>query len=245
MQVTFYIQTSPSNKVNKTLGTVIKTCPTLPNPDGPIDVINPVFLIDGPLDSSVNYFYVDAPLYRYYFVTALDFRIANKVMVTGHVDVLMTYRNFLRSNILNYCRGAGDINEMDDSSYPISDYMIEQYFPLKNWTPIFSKRGSDRQYLLRTVKGNAKIYPTVHLADGAVVWCGTYEEDEGTLYYDCYQLRVNGTLTSLYNRRQDVTGITQVLPGYYVEIGGTVWQLVELPSRPAASLKFREIGNIT
>lgn len=246
MQITFYVQSSPINKVNKTM-TTLSTTGATPQPNGPIDVVNPVFIVDGPISSTANYFYVAAPLNRYYFITAMDYTIANKVIVSGHIDVLTTYKSLLKTTTLNYIRGAGDINEMDDASYPISDYMIEQYFPMSNWTDIFKNTGSGRQYLLRTIRGQAAVYPTVTGQNGMVVWCGTYTEDNETVYYDCYQINqvASKTLSTLYNKRSNIIGITQLYPGYYLRIGTGQWQLKDLPDRASASLKFRYVGETT
>ena len=245
MNVKFYNNSSPTNKISKTLTAVgtERSCDII----GDVDVVNPVIVVKGTVASNANYMTIGAPLNRSYFITAMDYTTAGKVIISGHVDVLSTFSVTVNGATFNFLRGAGDINEMDDSSYPISDYMVEQYFPMDNWTDIFSNAGSGRQYLLRTIRGNAQTYPTAQLTDGAVVWCGTYTEDEGTIYYDCYQLHVAGTknLTSAYNRRQDITGITQIFPGYYVEISNTLWQLIELPSTAKASLKFNYVGTTT
>ena len=223
----FYSQSSPTNKINKTLGDHLKQCPAIPQPDGPIDVVNPVLIIDGPLSSNANYCYVGEPLNRYYFITALDYTIANKVVISLHCDVLMTYRERIKDTTLNYCRGAGDINEMDDASYPISDYLIQQHYPIPNWTDIFSNQGSGRQYLLRTVCSSADTYPIVELADGQVFWSGDYFYDENdTPVYRCFQFVIRGAKQALavYLERDDVTSMPQVLNKYYVKCNNAAWQ---------------------
>jgi len=147
MNVSFYINTSPTIKVSKTLGEAVKTI-TIDIPEN-VDVVNPVLIIDdsnneGILSSEVNYMECGAPLSRKYFITAMDYTNAKRVIVAGHVDVLSTYGNLLETTTLNYVRGSGDPTEMDDVSYPISDYLIQQYFPMTTWTDIFSAGGSDR-----------------------------------------------------------------------------------------------------
>lgn len=244
----FYSQSSPTNKVNKTLGDPIKQCPAYPQPDGPIDVINPVLIIDGPLSSTANYCYVGAPLNRYYFITALDYTIASKVVISLHCDVLMTYRELIKNTTLNYCRGAGDINEMDDSSYPISDYMIQQYFNFPNWTDIFSNQGSGRQFLLRTVCSNPDTEPIVQLTDGQLFWSGDYGYDENNepIYY-CYQFKIIGgkKANAIYMARDDITGMPQVLDKYYVESGGKAWQFhVDYSNRETVPY-FTYVGTTT
>ena len=128
MEVKFYVNKSPTIKVSKDLGEAVKTI-YVDIPDS-VDVVNPVLIIDdshnqGILPSEVNYMVCGAPLNRKYFITAMDYTNAKRVIVAGHVDVLSTYGSRLETTTLNYVRGAEDPTEMDDVSYPISDYMVE------------------------------------------------------------------------------------------------------------------------
>lgn len=194
MEIRFYINSSPTNKVNKNL-TLIKTI----NIDiyEMVDVVNPVIRVDKTsIPSEVNYMICGEPLSRRYFITAMDFTNAKTTIIGGHCDVLSTYHGFLENTVLNYVRGWGDINEMDDSSYPISDYMVQQYFPMSNWTDIFSNLGSGRQYLLRTIHGDATSYPTVQLnydsETGTVgpFWCGRSYEEGGEMKYRAFTAQI-------------------------------------------------------
>lgn len=194
MNVQFYINTSPSIKVNKTLTAEgsERACDII----GTVDVMNPTIVVKGSVDSSINYMKIGSPLDRYYFITAMDYTTAGSVIITGHVDVLRTYKGFLEQTTLNYCRGSGDITEMDDASYPISDYMIQQYFPLGNWTDIFHNSGSGRQFLLRTIKGSgADIGSVYQLNVGGAFWCGeTYMDSNDSLHYIIYFVEgISGT----------------------------------------------------
>lgn len=127
MNVSFYVNKSPTIKVNKDLGEAVKIV-NIDIPDN-VNVINPALIIDdshneGILPSEVNYMECGAPLSRSYFITAMDYTVAKRVIVAGHVDVLSTYSDRLTTTTLNYVRGSGDPTEMDDASYPISDYMV-------------------------------------------------------------------------------------------------------------------------
>lgn len=247
MEVKFYNNSSPSTKISKELGTAVltTTCEIM----GQVDVVNPTIIVKGPVPSNVNYMVIGAPLNRAYFITAMDYTIAKTTIIAGHSDVISNCKTLLKETTLNYVRGAGDLTEMADSSYPISDYLIQQYFPLDNWTDIFSNKASGRQFLFRTIRGQANVYPRIDGLDGMVVWAGGFTWDDSTepetLYYDCYQLKKVGqkTLTSIYNKRQDITGIQQIEQGDYVVIGGLMWQLKDLPDREAGSLKFNYIGD--
>ena len=230
MEVSFYVNKSPTIKVNKELGEAVKNI-SIDIPDS-VDVVNPVLIIDdshneGILPSEVNYMVCGSPLNRKYFITAMDYTNAKRVIVAGHVDVLSTYSDRLTTTTLNYIRGADDPTEMDDASYPISDYLIQQYFPMTTWTDIFSAGGSGRQYLLRTVCGNAEEPIYVDLNAGNVFWDGTYytrDSDQATMY-NCFQFTPLGQkqFAPTYVPRQDIQGLSQVLDGYYVrtDIGGT------------------------
>lgn len=230
MQVTFYINTSPTIKVNKDLSSAgdnsIRQCDIM----GAVDVVNPVIVVKGTVNSSANYMVIGEPLNRSYFITAMDFTTAGKVIISGHVDVLSTYHSLLEDTTLNYIRGAGDLNEMDDSSYPVSDYLVEQYFPISDWTDIFSNRGNGRQYLLRTISGNPKQYPQIAVSNGTVFWDGTtstYPDGQGGIVtrYNCYIITINGnTASAQLSSREDPIGLIQLYNKYYITADGKMWQ---------------------
>lgn len=245
MQVTFYNMTSPTIKINKTLGTALGTCSASPNPTGPVDVVNPVLVVDADkVPSNANYIEIGAPLNRKYFIVAVDYTVANTAIITGHSDVLS---NFAPTGTMNFVRGAGTLTEMDDASYPISDYMVEEYFPMTTWTDIFSAGGDKRQYLLRTVCSDADTPTYVNLNDNQVFWdSGSVYYDYNNvdpntgdphLYYQCYQF--NGTRfytnVPMYVPRQDITGITQVSDGNYVMCNGHAWQWDAGNHRPGSA----------
>lgn len=239
--LTLYNQSSPTNKINKNLGGALGTA--IANPNGPINVLDPVFIIDS-LDAATysnlgdcNYLIAGAPLNRRYFVVSVDFTVAKTAIITCHCDVLSTYASQLGT--LNFVRGAGDINEMDDSSYPISDYMVQQYYPMNNWTDIFNNTGSERQYLLRTVASKADIDPTIELNLNQLFWMGeTFEDGEGNVKYKLYYIKeiqshhrlvAAGTVQSVLS-----PGTTYASVGYYLRIPETestagVWQMIKMP----------------
>lgn len=229
MQVTFYNMTSPTIKITKTLGSPLGTCSAKPNPTGPVDVVNPVLVVDADkVPSNANYMEVGAPLNRKYFIVAVDYTVANTAIITGHSDVLS---NFTPSGTMNFVRGAGTLTEMDDASYPISDYMVEEYFPMTTWTDIFSNAGSGRQYLLRTVCSTPKTYPSHALTNGNV-FCDSnlyyIRESDDAVMYKCYQFDSSNTTgrTPSYVPRQDLTGITIIYGGDYITCDGHTWRWV-------------------
>ena len=104
MEVSFYINKSPTIKVNKDLGEAVKKV-NIDIPDS-VDVVNPVLIIDDSnneliLSSEINYMVCGSPLSRSYFITAMDYTIAKRAIVAGHVDVLSTYSDRLTTTTLN------------------------------------------------------------------------------------------------------------------------------------------------
>lgn len=165
MQISFYINTSPTNKVSKSL-TLIKTINI--NIYEMVDVVNPVIRIDKTgIPSEANYMICGEPLNRRYFITAMDFTNAKTTVIAGHIDVLSTYHRFLENTILNYVRGEGDLTEIEDTSFPVSDYITEQHYSFSGWQNNLLNSDNQIQYILRTVCGDAQAYPTVELTDGA------------------------------------------------------------------------------
>lgn len=219
MVITFYNMTSPSIKINKTLGSPLKTTNASPQPDGPVNVVDPVLIVDcSSLPSNANYFTVGAPLNRSYFLVSIEYTTAKTAIVYGHSDVLSNFAGSLGT--MNFVRGAGSLTEMDDASYPISDYMVEEYFPMTTWTDIFGAEGSGRKYLLRTVCSSADSMVFKDLENGNVFWDSNRSINiEGTTYYYCY--RFDASLTGKKNfyeefLRQDVQNLSQVQYGQYI-----------------------------
>ena len=133
------------------MGYAVKSTAAAPNPDGPIDVVNPVLFVDATqIPSNANYAVVEEPLNRAYFITSITYNTAKTAAVALHSDVLSNFAGNLGT--LNFIRGAENLTEMEDAAYPISDYMVEEYFSFsETWDDsFFSSGNTDRQYLLRT-----------------------------------------------------------------------------------------------
>lgn len=240
MEVTFYNQTSPSIKISKTLGDALGTCSASPQPTGAVNVVDPVIIVDADkVPSNANYMIIGAPLNRSYFIVSIDYTIANTAVISGHSDVLS---NFAPLGTMNFVRGAGAPTEMDDASYPISDYMVEEYYPMTTWTDIFDAGGDGRRYLLRTVCSSADSLTYKDLDNGNVFWDSNRTITvEGTTYYYCY--RFDSSLTGKKNfyeeyLRQDIQGLAQVQYGQYIRtvVGSTtyLWEWTSASSGPFA-----------
>lgn len=158
MKVIFYVNKSPTIKVDKTLERV---GPGEVDCDiwGDIDLINPVIIIDRGqnVPATANYMVCGAPLNRSYFISAIDHTIARSAVIAGHCDVLSTFKDKIKAATFNFVKGAPSINEIEDSSYPLGDALIVERFNFSDWDNNFFSNSDDGQrYLLRVADGRAR-----------------------------------------------------------------------------------------
>ena len=123
---------------------------------------------------------------------------------------------------------------MDDASYPISDYMVEEYFPMTTWTDIFSADGDGRQYLLRTICSDQAETPTyVSINTDQYFWAYPYKDvvhngdGTDTTYYYCFKTSnpKKDYVPELFFV-EDITHYTQIQNLDYVQVGSDVYQFV-------------------
>lgn len=95
--VSLYHNTSPLNKVDKSISLVLSVTGSLREDSS---VLDPIITIEGYLAENqlarVNYMYIPE-FKRYYLITDIVFDITGLCTVSGHVDVLMTYKNEIRA----------------------------------------------------------------------------------------------------------------------------------------------------
>lgn len=95
--VTLMVNSSPTNYVTKSL-TSIGVFEGIFREEA--DILNPIILLDNTVSqstiSSVNYMYI-AAFNRYYFITEVSTDVNGLWVITGHVDVLMTYASQIRT----------------------------------------------------------------------------------------------------------------------------------------------------
>ena len=94
--INFYINSSEKNKVDKTLTLISSVSGTLKDATS---IIDPVILIEGDLSSftGCNYMSIEA-FGRSYFVNNIRSITNNLFEVSGHVDVISTYKDAIRRN---------------------------------------------------------------------------------------------------------------------------------------------------
>lgn len=90
------------------------------------------FIISDMADvASVNYVFIPS-LNTYYFVTDIDFVAGNKCVLSCRTDVLMTYKNIIKSLQGHVVRSESHGNAfLNDSNYPVLAYKktVAKYFP--------------------------------------------------------------------------------------------------------------------
>ena len=95
--IVFYTNTSPVNRVDKTISTVVTATGDLRSG---ASILNPEVEIENNLSpsvvSAINYAYI-AVFGRYYYVTDIRTEVNGLWVVSMHVDVLMTYKTQIRS----------------------------------------------------------------------------------------------------------------------------------------------------
>lgn len=122
MYITFYNVSDPPNKLIKDITSIIGSARALA-PTGQIDTLNPTVVVawdstNGDKIINANYAYIDT-FKRYYWInTAID--TANRIVVQGKVDYLMSYARDIKKCKATIVRSEqAGINYTSDSKLPI------------------------------------------------------------------------------------------------------------------------------
>lgn len=120
MTVSFFINTSEPNKIDKSLspaepgtitGTLRERC----------SITAPSIMFEGNISqfARTNYFYIPA-FERYYYITDVVSEYADKVRVTGKVDVLQTYAGSIKAMRGIVARSANKYNTLlQDNAFKV------------------------------------------------------------------------------------------------------------------------------
>lgn len=142
MQIILYNQSSDVNKLNKTLGTGVTVTGTIKDESS---VENPEIILSRAITDSFNYFYIQ-DLHRYYFVTDKTLE-HQRTIVTGHVDVLMSFNAAIKNLQIVAERASNNYNIYQvDSEIPMLNYKIME-------TQHFTNGFSGNSYLIATAGG--------------------------------------------------------------------------------------------
>lgn len=167
MEITLYNCSSPSIKMAKTLTNGTTTGANV-YPDGPIDVVNPIFIIDR-AKVNFNHNYLVCPtLGRSYFITDIYVNSGKKAYITCHCDVLSSFATTINNTNYNFVSGAADLNMVEDPSYPLIDTFIKPiiHYEISNWNGNFSNSDNLKQFVFRTITSKARAASERHFEIG-------------------------------------------------------------------------------
>lgn len=139
--IQFQSNSSPSNQLDKSLSTLFTLTGTLRNES---NIVNPTILVEYDGFIGANYFTI-SEFNRSYFIT--DIRsIRNKLWeVSGHVDVISSFKADLRRNTFVVLRQQNDWNlYLDDGIFKAQQNPMLQ-------TKEFPNGFTDYEYVLATI----------------------------------------------------------------------------------------------
>lgn len=119
MTLNLQLNSSDNRTINKTISTIVSLSGTMRQETS---IINPVFTLEADLTTLAccNYFTVDELGRSYYIKDIISLR-NGLVQITGHIDVLYTYRNAILSQQAVIGRSENKYNlYMDDASWYIN-----------------------------------------------------------------------------------------------------------------------------
>ena len=129
--IVFKKNNSPKNKIGKSTTTVATITGTLRNET---DIINPVILFEYSSVLDANYMTIDI-FRRSYFITNLRSIRNNLWEVTGHVDVLDSFQNEIKTNtvIVGKQQNLWDLY-LDDGTFKadVNPLIVIKSFPVSN-----------------------------------------------------------------------------------------------------------------
>lgn len=183
MQATLYNLTQPTNLIDKSLGAAVGTISVTPKEPGPFSVTDPIFIVDkGTVPATANYIHIPE-FNRYYFITSISYDRAKRATFVCHVDVLKTYSERIKNTTLNYIRGEEGVNEVDDDSYPLGDYIETLNYDVSGWSNSFDNTDVGKRYVLRVAASGVKPVSRVTMELGEQIiyqkWLYTLKLSDG------------------------------------------------------------------
>lgn len=130
MIIELYKNTSDNRVINKSI-TLINTYPNAVFKDD-TDVVNPVLIFDGSFNfNNINYIHIPS-LNRYYYIGDITLS-QRRQYVSCHIDVLMTYKNYLLNKTVILSRSASAFNTMQiDRDMPQDNENVITTLPFAN-----------------------------------------------------------------------------------------------------------------
>lgn len=96
MRITFYTNNSEKNALTKTKTQIVRLDGTLKDGTSLLDPTVLCYHLDSYIPD-INYFYIDE-FARYYFITGVEIVRNDLWQISGHVDVLATYKDQILAN---------------------------------------------------------------------------------------------------------------------------------------------------
>lgn len=122
---TFYRNISDKNVMYKTI-TSIKTATFTPTET--VNIFTPAITVDYDVNIlTANYMYISA-FNRYYYINNISLQIGKKLLITGYVDVLMSFADDIQNAFVNVCRAQNPANrDLADDKIQVNPktYFIE------------------------------------------------------------------------------------------------------------------------
>lgn len=154
MTIKLYNNKSPNNSIAKNI-TLLYTYTNVAIHHS-YDLYNVEIIIDNPLNiRDCNYLLIE-PINRYYYIDSMDF--ANqRVTITGHVDVLQTYRTEIEKCKIVVARNENEYNNyINDSEMPLESRVMNQRIEFKdNSGNVFQALNKSMEYIMIVAGGNA------------------------------------------------------------------------------------------
>ena len=133
----FYQNLSENNRMNKDLNPPVLFQGTLKENTS---IINPSIIVESPINVVCLYNYVQIPEFnRYYFITDMVSMSYNLTQIILHVDVLMSFKDYIKVNLATTRRQENDWNlYLNDGSFrtyqykTVGTYKFSHGFPKDN-----------------------------------------------------------------------------------------------------------------
>ena len=144
-EIKLQTNSSEKNRLDKTLTDVLTLVGTLRNESS---ILNPTIRIEGDVSQVINCNYMTIPTFgRSYFITDITSIRNNIFEVSGHVDVLTTYKEGIRTNV-------GIIHRQENVyNLYLDDGVLKVYNNPQIVTKEFPSGFSDYEYVLAIAGG--------------------------------------------------------------------------------------------
>lgn len=134
MNIQFYWNKSENNRLNKDIQQLYEYSGNFKEDTS---IINPSILIEQPINliGGANYMHIDS-LGRYYFITDMVSVSYNLTEIQAHVDVLMSFADYIKQNAGIVKRSQNDWNlYLNDGSFKVYQYRTYSTYQFPNAFP--------------------------------------------------------------------------------------------------------------